>query len=107
VGPARLALLVVAAAALAAGCGGEGETVTVTETQTVTTVPEGPDDRAYQLAHDVCDALPLQLVAPFLGADPRNAESVAEAVAQRVRPELREAARDGCLASIAAEDETP
>jgi hypothetical protein len=103
----RPTVLALAVAALASGCGGEAETVTVTETRTVTVAPEGPDDRAHQLAEDVCDALPLQLVAPFLGADARDAETLADAVAQRVRPELREATRDGCLAAIVAEDETP
>jgi hypothetical protein len=108
VAPVRLIALLVAAVALAAaGCGGEAETVTVTETETVTVPPEGADDRAFQLAEDVCDALPLQLVAPFLGADARNQETVAEALAQRVRPELREAARDGCLESLGTEDATP
>lgn len=108
--PARAAgAFLLAAAVLAAGCGGETETVTVTETQTVTeTAPaEGPDDRAFQLAEDVCGALPREFVAPFLGADPRDGESLAEALAQRVRPELREAARDGCLEALRAEDGAP
>ena len=109
VGVARATVftLAIVAAAIAAGCGGDAETVTVTDTQTVTVAPEGPDDRAYQLAEDVCDALPLQLLAPFLGADARDAEALADAVAQRVRPDLREAARDGCLATLVSEDETP
>lgn len=103
----RPTVLALAVAAIAAGCGGDAETVTVTDTQTVTVAPAGTDDRAYQLAEDVCDALPLQLLAPFLGADARDAEALADTIAQRVRPELREAARDGCLAAIVAEDETP
>jgi hypothetical protein len=108
--PARaIAPVVLAAVLLASACGGEAETVTVTETQTVTETapPEGPDDRAFQLAEDVCGVLPQQLVAAFLGADPQDAESLAEALAQRVRPELREAARDGCLEALTAEDESP
>lgn len=75
-------------------------TVTETETVTETVIPEGPDDRAYALAEDVCRSVPLGLVAPFLGADANDAEGVSDAFARMARPELREAAGDGCRSGL-------
>jgi hypothetical protein len=98
-----LAPLVLASAALCVGCGGEAETVTVTETVTETVIPEGEDDRAFQLAYDVCSGLPRALVSAFLGVSPRASDQLAQEFARLARPELREPARDGCLDAL--EDE--
>jgi hypothetical protein len=86
------------ALALAAGCGGEAATVTVTETETVTVTVEASveDGLAYQLARDLCDAIPAGLLAPFLGAAASDPELLGERFAELVRPELREAAAAGC-----------
>ncbi|HVM16930.1 MAG TPA: hypothetical protein VM290_05075 [Gaiellaceae bacterium] len=97
---ARLLALAVLVALVAAGCGGETQTVTVTETQTVTVAPEGEDNPAHQLAHDVCRSLPRELVAPLVGADPNDPERLADEFAELARPELREPARDGCVSGL-------
>lgn len=104
--PRTLALATATAALLAAGCGGEAETVTVTQTETETVTetvtPEGADDRAHALAQDVCRSVPHRLVAPFIGADPDDPADIAEAFGRLARPELREAATDGCRAGLDA-----
>ncbi len=95
-----IAPTLIAAAFLSAGCGALEETITETETVTETVAPEGENDRAYMLAEDVCGSVPRQLVAPFFGADADDPEELAEAFARLARPELREAAREGCLAAL-------
>jgi hypothetical protein len=98
-----LAALVAVTATLAAvACGGDTETVTVTETvtETVTVAPEGPDDPAFRLSDDICSGLPWQFIAPILGARAGDSERLADTFAELARPELREPAREGCLAGL-------
>ena len=100
--PRTPAVALAGLALVVAGCGGEAETqtVTVTETVTETVEAEGPDDRAYMLAEDVCRSVPQQMVAPFIGADPDDPDSMADAFGRMARPELQDAARDGCRAGL-------
>ena len=86
----RAALPLLLATALLAACGGE------TVTETVEVAPSGADDRARPLARDVCGAIPPALLAPFLGADAGDAGRLGEQFSELVRPELRDAAREGC-----------
>ncbi len=87
---------------LAAACGG-GETTTVvvteteTETETVTESVSLEEDRAYLLAVDFCENAPLDAVALF---QPGSAADLAREFADQIRPELREAALEGCLAGL-------
>lgn len=99
----RAALLAAAAILLAVpACGDETappETTTVVVTEAETTPPE--EDRAYLLALDFCANAPLETIALLRGGSP---EDLAREFAQQIRPELREAALDGCLEGIGRRD---
>ena len=102
-GLAALLLLVVVV-----GCGDDAaapppETVTVTETDTETVTETTPleEDRAYLLAFDFCETAPLGAIALLQGGSP---EDLAREFSERIRPELREAALEGCLAGLEDRD---
>ena len=98
----RATLLVAVLLALGlAGCqaGREARTVTRTVTRTQTQQATAPltRDHAYQLAFDFCSNAPLDLVSLFQGGSP---EDVARGFSQQIRPSLRHAALQGCLAAL-------
>ena len=103
----RRAAPVAVALLLVAGCGGGGETTTVAVTETVTqteTVMETTpleEDRAYLLAFDFCESAPLGAIALLQGGSP---EDLAREFSERIRPELREATLEGCLAGLEDRD---
>ncbi|HEX2505170.1 MAG TPA: hypothetical protein VHK22_03090 [Gaiellaceae bacterium] len=96
----RIALLA-AVMTLAAGCGGETQTVTVTApadtvTETVTETVRD-DDGVEAMAAALCREYgPLARTFGGLSTD----DEVADELAEDVEPELRDAARRGCLAGL-------
>lgn len=90
-------------ALLAAGCGGESEPRTLTETRTVAgDAAEAEAEGARKLAGDLCTNLPVEEIAQVgLGVE-GGAEPTAQALAEQVRPELRDAAFEGCLEALEA-----
>ncbi len=94
---ARTAAIFVALLALAA-CAGDDEETTPPPPPTTTAAATIPlqEDRAYQLAFDFCESVPLDTLSLF-GGDP---EDVARSFSDEIRPSLREAALAGCLAAL-------
>ena len=97
------ALVVLVLAACGGGEAAPAETTTVTVTETVTETETTPleEDRAYLLASDFCEAAPLAAIALLQGGSP---EELGRRFAEQIRPELREAALEGCLAGLARRD---
>lgn len=100
---ARVGLAAVLLASFLAGCSGETETVTVagptvTETETVTETVSS-DDGVAAMAEALCREYG-PLARTFGGLS--SAEEIADELAEDVAPELRDAARRGCLAGLAS-----
>ncbi len=92
--------------ALAAGCGGGVDSQRTASFEAVTTAPAAPSSQlearrrgARQEAHDLCASLPVTRIAQLAGVDGGDAD-VAAGLASNVRPELRAAAREGCLSAL-------
>jgi hypothetical protein len=104
----RAGLLIAIVVLAAAGCGGgdnessdgagTGASSGITEpTTTESEAPPLQEDRAYLLAFDFCTSAPLEAVSLIQGGSP---EEMARDFASEIRPELREAALQGCLAAL-------
>jgi hypothetical protein len=102
---ARVCLAAVLLASVLASCSSETQTVTVagptvteTETETVTETVQD-DDGVAAMAGALCREYG-PLARTFGGLS--SAEEIADELAEDVAPELRDAARRGCLAELAS-----
>lgn len=98
---AALLLAVVLVAGTACSGTTEGAPpVDTSEAATTTTSSETiplEQDRAYLLAFDFCRSAPLSSISLIQGGSP---EDMARDFASEIRPELRDAALQGCLAAL-------
>ena len=100
----RVGLAAVVLGLALAGCSGETKTVTVagptvTETETVIETVSS-DDGVAEMAQALCREYG-PLAQTFGGLE--SAEEIADELAEDVAPELRSAARRGCLAGLASD----
>ena len=92
----RTTALALALLALAGCAGDDDETAPPTTTRAEAETVPLEEDRAYQLAFDFCESVPLDTLSLF-GGDP---EDLARSFSEEIRPSLREAALAGCLAAL-------
>jgi len=96
-------LLLAVVVLVATACSGTTESAPPTDTSGRATTPTSSEttpleqDRAYLLAYDFCTNAPLASISLIQGGSP---EEVARDFASEIRPELREAALQGCLAAL-------